>query len=106
MLESTIERYLKRYVEKLGGRCWKFVSPGTDGVPDRIVLLGGHVVFVELKQEGVKPRPLQLKRHQQLRALGFDVYALDSFRAVDLFIGELIAKCNIRLTSTKDTLPN
>jgi hypothetical protein len=106
VLESTIEKYLRRYVEKLGGCCWKFVSPGTDGVPDRIVLLGGRVIFVELKRPGETPRPLQLKRHVQLRGLGFEVAVLDSILAVDLFIGELIAQCNIHHTSTKTTLQN
>ncbi|MDT8900056.1 VRR-NUC domain-containing protein [Anaeroselena agilis] len=106
MLESTIENYLKRYVEKLGGLCWKFVSPGTDGVPDRIVLLNGRVIFVELKAPGEKPRPLQLKRHAQLRALGFEVVILDSIPAVDHFIGELIAHCNTRRTSTRTIFPS
>ncbi|MDR3565554.1 MAG: VRR-NUC domain-containing protein [Negativicutes bacterium] len=106
MLESTIEKYLRRYVEKLGGCCWKFVSPGNDGVPDRIVLLCGRVIFVELKRPGEKPRPLQLKRHAQLRELGFEVTVLDSIIAVDLFIGELITECNIHRMSTKTTLQN
>lgn len=106
MLESTIEKYLKRYVEKLGGVCWKFVSPGTDGVPDRIVLLNGQIIFVELKRPGETPRPLQLKRHAQLHRLGFEVAVLDSILAVDLFIGELIAHCNTRRTSTRTIFPN
>jgi hypothetical protein len=106
MLETAVEKYLKRYVEKLGGCCWKFVSPGTDGVPDRIVLLFRRVIFVELKRPGETPRPLQLKRHAQLRKLGFEVAVLDSIPAVDLFIGELMSEqCNIDLTSTKHTLP-
>lgn len=106
MLESAIEKYLKRYVEKLGGLCWKFVSPGTDGVPDRIVLLNGRVIFVELKRPGETPRPLQLKRHRQLRALGFEVAVLDSIPAVDLFIGELITHCSTHRMSTRATLPS
>lgn len=106
MLESAIEKYLRRNVEKLGGHCWKFVSPGTDGVPDRIVLLNGWVIFVELKRPGETPRPLQLKRHAQLCRLGFKVAVLDSIPAVDLFIGELIAHCNTRRTSTRTIFPS
>lgn len=106
MLETAVEKYLKRYVEKLGGYCWKFVSPGNDGVPDRIVLLFQRVIFVELKRPGKKPRPLQLKRHAQLRKLGFEVAVMDSIPAINLFIGELKSQqCNIDLTSTKNTLP-
>ena len=37
--ESEIERHLAVSVKKLGGMAVKFVSPGLDGVPDRIVLL-------------------------------------------------------------------
>jgi len=79
MRESEIEKKLKQAVEAKGGQCWKFVSPGMSGVPDRICLLpGGRMVFVELKAPGETPRPLQLKRHAELRALGFRVLVIDS----------------------------
>ena len=38
MLEREIEKKLVDGVRKLGGRAYKFVSPGNDGVPERIVL--------------------------------------------------------------------
>ena len=41
MREKTIERKLTLMVKKRGGICPKFVSPGFDGMPDRIVLLPG-----------------------------------------------------------------
>ena len=41
MREKTIERKLTLMVKKRGGVCPKFVSPGYDGMPDRIVLLPG-----------------------------------------------------------------
>lgn len=79
MREAAIERRLKRKVEAAGGKALKFVSPGWAGAPDRIVLLpGGRVVFVELKAPGKKPRPIQLKRHEELKALGFEVYVIDT----------------------------
>ena len=63
----------------MGGIALKFVSPGFDGMPDRIVLLpDGHIGFVEVKSMGCKPRPLQLARHRLLRGLGFKVYLLDN----------------------------
>lgn len=50
MRESDIERRLVQGVKKLGGRAYKFVSPGNVGVPDRLVVLpGGVVLFVEVK---------------------------------------------------------
>lgn len=87
MEESRIEKYLKMKVSQIGGKAFKFVSPGVSGVPDRIVLLPeGRIVFTELKAPGEKPRPIQLHRIKQIRALGFRVEILDSKDAVDKFI--------------------
>ena len=78
MLERFIEQKLVARVRREGGLCPKFVSPGSDGRPDRLVLMpGGKIAFVELKAPGQKPRPLQLQRHAQLRDLGFIVYVID-----------------------------
>ena len=78
MLEKEIERKLVNAVRNAGGMCPKYVSPGMDGMPDRLVLMpGGRLAFVETKAPGKKPRPLQLHRHAQLRALGFDVFVVD-----------------------------
>ena len=76
--EKTTERKLVQAVKMMGGLAPKFVSPGLDGVPDRIVLLpGGKAAFVELKSDGKEMRPLQVKRKRQLEALGFSVYCID-----------------------------
>ncbi len=77
--ESTIEDSLEREARKRGGWCPKFTSPGTAGMPDRIILLpGGRAAFAETKSPGKAPRPLQEKRHDRLEELGFKV-----FRQVD-----------------------
>lgn len=91
MLESKIEKRLKREVEKLGGLSLKFTSPGMAGVPDRLVLLPkGRIAFVELKAPGKKLRPLQLKRKEQLELLSFKVYVIDSYKKVDEFLEEMV----------------
>lgn len=78
MEEKKIERRLVRMTSQMGGLALKFVSPGCDGVPDRLVLLpGGKVGFVELKAPGKKPRPLQVRRISQIRRLGFLVFVVD-----------------------------
>ena len=78
MLEKTIERKLTDAVKKRAGMALKFVSPGMDGMPDRLVLMPeGRLAFVEVKAPGMKPRPLQEARHKKLRELGFKVYILD-----------------------------
>ena len=38
MKESYIESYLVRKVKEHGGLCYKFVSPGNPGVPDRLII--------------------------------------------------------------------
>lgn len=79
MREKTIEQKLTQATKQRGGICPKFVSPGFDGMPDRIVLLPmGRIGFVEVKAPGKKPRPLQTARHKLLTRLGFKVYVLDS----------------------------
>ena len=79
ILERDVERALIRAVRRAGGLCLKFTSPGWIGAPDRLCLLPeGKIFFVELKRPGAKPRHLQLKRHEELRKLGFPVYVIDS----------------------------
>jgi len=78
MREKTIEQKLVNATKIDGGLAPKFVSPGFDGMPDRLVLLpGGKIGFVEVKAPGKEPRPLQVARHELLRKLGFKVYVLD-----------------------------
>ena len=77
--ERDIERMLVERIEKLGGLCLKWVSPGRRNVPDRIVLLpGGMINFVEVKAPGKIPSVGQMREHQRLRNLGFCVYLIDS----------------------------
>ena len=76
--ERDIERMLVRAVRKAGGICPKFVSPGWDGAPDRLILLPeGRIAFAELKAPGQKLRPLQESRMRKLESLGYDVYIID-----------------------------
>ena len=88
--EKTIEQKLVRAVKLMGGLAPKFVSPGLDGVPDRIVLLpGAKLAFVELKADGKKLRPLQVRRKRQLEALGFSVYCIDSPEQIGGILSEI-----------------
>lgn len=90
MSEKAIEQKLTLMVKKQGGICPKFVSPGFDGMPDRIVLLpGGCMAFVEVKAPGEKPRPLQMARHRLLQRLGFRVYVLDDPQQIGGILDEI-----------------
>lgn len=87
MREKDIEKYLRDQVRSIGGKAYKFVSPGNDGVPDRLVCLpGGRVIFVELKAPGAAPRPLQIHQMGILKSLGFQVEVIDSKEQVDCFV--------------------
>ena len=78
MREKETEKKLAVEAKKRGGLAVKFVSPGFDGMPDRILLMPeGKIAFVELKAPGKRPRPLQMARHKLLRDLGFLVFILD-----------------------------
>ena len=71
MKESQIETQLVRGVRALGGRAYKFVSPGNTGVPDRLVVLpGGRIIFVELKTDTGKLSPMQIRQIDFLRSRG------------------------------------
>ena len=90
MSERDLERKFVRTVKEAGGIALKFVSPGFDGMPDRIVLMpGGRIGFVEVKGTGKKPRPLQTSRHNLLRRLGFRVYVLDSEEQIGEILDEI-----------------
>jgi hypothetical protein len=90
MLEKEIELQLVIAVKKMGGRAVKFISPGFDGMPDRLVLLpGGKCGFVEVKAPGKQPRALQRVRHEMLRAMGFKAYMLDSREQIEEIINDI-----------------
>lgn len=92
MREKVIEQKLVIAAKNMGGIALKFVSPGFDGMPDRIVLLqGGHIGFVEVKAPREKPRPLQLARHGLLRQLGFKVLVLDDEQQIGGILDEICA---------------
>ena len=92
MREKEIEKKFTGTVKKRGGIAPKFVSPGFDGMPDRIVLFPkGRMAFVEVKAPGEKPRPLQIKRMEMLRSLGFKVFGLDDKEQIGVIIDEICA---------------
>ena len=91
MLESAVEKHLcKKVKSELHGRALKFVSPGFNGVPDRIVLVPmGRIYFVETKAPGKDLRRLQKYVRDLIKGLGFVVLRIDTKEKVDIFVREV-----------------
>lgn len=87
MLEADVEDSLTEGVVLLGGLAFKFKPFGIIGVPDRIVLLpGGRLIFVELKQPDGRVFAWQTRMHKTLRDLGFRVEVLWTIEQVNRFL--------------------
>lgn len=90
MREKVIEQKLIQAVRRSGGLALKLVSPGFNGVPDRLLLLrDGKMAFCEVKAPGEKPRPLQVHRMEQLRKMGFRVFVIDGMDQIGRMIDEI-----------------
>lgn len=82
--ERDIEAKATALAKKAGWLCFKFVSPSQRGVPDRIFIKDGRVVFIEFKAPGKKPTQLQAQTIRKMQAEGCEVYVCDSIEsAVD-----------------------
>ena len=86
-LEKDIERKLVDLVKSYGGLCLKWVCPGWAGVPDRIVLLPGAIIyFVETKKpKGGVLSALQKKWRGWLQGLGFSYYLIHNEEQLAIF---------------------
>lgn len=103
MLEKKIEQWLRKEVERRGGLCLKWVSPGLCGVPDRIIITPeGKTVYVELKTDTGRLSPGQAYVINQLRLRGADVRVLRGMDQVKAFVQEVIP-CYSSRTHTKSS---
>lgn len=86
--EAYVEDYLRKKVREAGYLCYKFVSPGMNGVPDDIILHHGRVTFIETKSQTGLPSKIQNKRIAEMREQGADVRICSTREDVDAFIKE------------------
>lgn len=90
MKECEIEEILADEIRRLGGRAYKWVSPGNNGVPDRIVIFPDRApVFVELKTESGDLSPLQRVQIGRLRKLGQRVEVVRGIDGLSQFFQDL-----------------
>jgi len=85
MRERDLESILAREVRRAGGEAYKWISPGNDGVPDRIVIMNGSVVFVEMKTETGRLSAVQKVQIRRLRELGQAVEVVQGLRGLEQF---------------------
>lgn len=87
--EASIEDYLRARVADLGGVCIKLSPVGLRGVPDRLIVLPGRVIFVELKRpKGGVIAALQHWWRDRLIALGCEHQYVKTRAEVDALLGE------------------
>lgn len=90
--EAKVEKYLDQQIKRIGGITRKFVSPGRDGVPDRIVIHRGKVYFVELKTVDGRLSKNQNREHKYLRDNGANVMTVYGVDGVDMFVHAVLRK--------------
>lgn len=93
--ESDVENYLVERVKVLGGEIRKVQWIGRNGAPDRLVMFpGGRLLWLELKTPGgARKFPsdwrerAQAREHERMRAVGQQVFVVDSPEGVDEVLG-------------------
>lgn len=87
--EKSIEQYLVKRAKSVGGKAYKFVSPGNAGVPDRIVIFpSGRNVFTEVKCKTGELSALQKNQIRDLKKLKQTTRVVYSKEDVDRLISE------------------
>ena len=81
--ESVIETYLTDRVKALGGEVRKVAWVNRSSAPDRLVLLPGRAVFVEVKRPGERPTAAQEREARRLASAGLNVTWADTCARVD-----------------------
>jgi Holliday junction resolvase len=92
--ESAVEAALVRYARVHGIYTRKFSSPARRGVPDRIFIHRGKVLFLEVKRPGQGPTKLQKHEIAEIRLAGGNADWCDSvergMEALQLYLNELL----------------
>jgi len=81
MRESTIEKAVCDYARANGCISIKNATPGHRGVPDRMFICKGRVIFIEFKAPGKEPTALQKKWMNDLCKQDIPAVSVDSIAA-------------------------
>jgi Holliday junction resolvase len=88
MLESAIQKKISEKLKAAGWFVTKLIQTSTPGIPDLLALKDSRAVFIEVKQPGKKPTPLQVHRMEQIQKQGVEALTATSTDDVKhLFFG-------------------
>lgn len=96
MIEARVEAKLVREIEAIGGLVRKVKWIGRRGSPDRLVMMNGATVWVELKAPGKEAEDHQRREHELMRSVGQDVRVIDTLGKVTGFVNEMKGHLNAR----------
>jgi len=78
--ESKVEKDIRRYAEATGWWQAKFTSPSKNGVPDRVFIRKGMVLWMEVKRPGEEPTAQQHLRMKDMKKHGAIVCWVDNLK--------------------------
>jgi hypothetical protein len=83
MLESKIKSSCRNQLEKWGWLVVHIIQCNKNGWPDTQIFRKGVTYFIEFKQPGKHPEPLQLYRHQKLKEQGFTTLVVTDLKQLE-----------------------
>ena len=88
-LEKEVEARLRTRIKAAGGVSWKFVSPNNRGVSDRVALINGRTIYIEVKRDGEKMTALQKVFMHKVLDNGGEFALVEGMSGVDDFIATI-----------------
>ena len=87
MTETEIQKQIIDYLKLSGWDVYRMNSGRKGGVtlhkkgtPDLLAMKKGLTIWVEVKQLGKKPTDIQIRRHEEIRQNGFNVFISTSLK--------------------------
>lgn len=77
--EGRLQRKIIKDLDLSGWEAHKVMKSTKSGWPDVEAFKAKRTIFIETKSKGKKAKPLQVYRHDRLRAQGFDVFVIDTW---------------------------
>jgi len=91
MLESELKKKVLRMLKSEFPHVWfyKVSDKFCSGLPDIIMCFNGHLVGLELKRPGAKPRPLQVLILEKIRKAGGFAMCSDNLDQCHHFLADV-----------------